>query len=72
MEGKINKDGILELRVVGREFEARHCVMFDDECGVHCPNFPDDFRPDERGQYSFYVCEGDLVFDKFTDERIAE
>jgi len=83
MEGKINKDGNLEI-VKGGKMKPQFCPFMNGRCGDCCPHF----RDPESGDLNFggppppvkdskivriRICHDTILhFDKLEDERVRK
>jgi len=73
MEGKINKNGNLEIKR-GDKYKLQVCVYDNTACDDWCPQFgePEIYSGDKTlpGQSYLTICQSRLLkFDKFVDER---
>lgn len=75
MEGKINKEGVLEMKRAGK-FKEMQCRLAGEliscVCGDDCPHFrePVILRYKLPNITELQICQGNiLAFHQFTDER---
>jgi hypothetical protein len=81
MEGKINKEGQLEI-IKGGQILLQFCPFTKDFCSEDCALFGEpvpelgsyydknnDVDYKETGKIELELCHKTLIFDKFTDER---
>jgi len=72
MEGKIDKDGNLEIKR-GKKYKVQACFYGGDGCGDWCPQFGEHSLSKSNGMTYLRICQKRILeFKDFEDERTQD